>query len=83
MKRLRLSLRSALIGVACVSLAACASPPPRQTEMDYQSRPLPTAQRANSSYDGSDRRLTIQAGEGERLNLPWFVRDTQDWVNSQ
>ena len=51
--------------------------------MDYRSRPVPTAQGPNSTSGAGDRRLTIQAGEGEKLNLPWFVRDTQDWVNSQ
>jgi len=26
--------------------------------------------------------LTIQSGEGEKLNLPWFIQDTQDWINT-
>lgn len=28
-----------------------------------------------------DQRLSIQSGEGEKLNLPWFIQDTQDWIN--
>ena len=81
MTTLRLALRPVLIVAACASIAACTnSPPQRQTDMDYRSRPVPTA---NSAAGPEDRRLTIKSGEGERLNLPWFVRDTQDWVNSQ
>lgn len=50
--------------------------------MDYRSRPSSTTQRANATPGSSDQRLTIQSGEGEKLNLPWFVRDTQEWINS-
>lgn len=82
MKTLRLALRPALAAVACASIAACADKPPRQTDMDYKSRPSATTQGANNTPGASDPRLTIQSGEGERLNLPWFIRDTQEWINS-
>ncbi|MCW0210649.1 MAG: hypothetical protein OJK14_26405 [Achromobacter sp.] len=82
MKILRLALRPVLVAAACASIAACADNPPRQTDMDYRSRPSPTTQGANSTPGSSDQRLTIQSGEGERLNLPWFIRDTQEWINS-
>lgn len=80
MNILSLALRPALFAVACASIAACANMPPRQTDMDYR-RPSTTTQGANRPRDASDERLTIQSGEGEKLNLPWFIRDTQDWVN--
>lgn len=80
MKTLRLALRPVLVAVACASIAACADNPPRQTDLDYRSQPSPT-QGANTP-GSSGQRLTIQSGEGETLNLPWFIQDTQDWVNS-
>ncbi|WP_449392209.1 hypothetical protein [Eoetvoesiella caeni] len=82
MKTLHLALRPALIAVACASIAACAHTPPPQTGLDYRSHPSSTTQGANNTPGSSRQRLTIQSGEGERLNLPWFIRDTQDWINS-
>lgn len=63
-------------------MAACADNPPKQTDMDYRSRSSSTTQGAQGTPGSSGQRLTIQSGEGERLNLPWFVQDTQDWINS-
>lgn len=63
-------------------MAACADNPPKQTDMDYRSRSSSTTQGTQGTPGSSGQRLTIQSGEGERLNLPWFVQDTQDWVNS-
>ena len=80
MKTLRLALRPVLIAVACASIAACADNPPRQTDLDYRSQPAPT--QGAHPPGSSGQRLTIQSGEGETLNLPWFIQDTQDWVNS-
>ncbi|ANY17528.1 hypothetical protein [Bordetella pseudohinzii] len=66
---------------ACASLAGCgADHPPRPSSMDYRSQPS-SATQANGGGDLSGRRLTIQSGEGERLILPWFIQDTQDWIN--
>jgi len=79
---LRSILRPALAVAACVSIVACTSAPPQSNEMDYRSRALP-GKSGGSPTDSSDRRLTIQSGEGEKLNLPWFIQDTQDWVNRQ
>ncbi|MBR8656748.1 hypothetical protein KDH83_25875 [Achromobacter sp. Marseille-Q0513] len=81
MKTLRRALRPVLAAVTVATLAACADTPPRRADMDYRSRPSPSAQSPNSAPASSDRRLTIQSGEGERLNLPWFIRDTQDLIN--
>lgn len=72
-----------LVIAACLSVTACANPPAKQAEMDYRTRPLPSAQRPAGTPGDNDQRLTIQAGEGERLNLPWFIRDTQDMINRQ
>lgn len=82
MKTYRLVLRPVLAAVACATIAACADNPPRQADMDYRSQPSPTAQGTSSAPGSSGQRLTIRSGEGERLNLPWFVRDTQDWINN-
>lgn len=77
----RLALRLALAAVACASITACADRPSRQADLDYHSRAPSTARGATTS-DSSNQRLTIQSGAGERLNLPWFVQDAQDLVNS-
>ncbi|WP_251880657.1 hypothetical protein [Achromobacter sp. Marseille-Q4954] len=82
MKILRPALRTVLAAAACTLIAACAAKPPQQTELDYRSRSPSTGQGTNNAPGSSDQRLTIQSGEGERLNLPWFVRDTQEWINS-
>ncbi len=82
MNALDSTLRPILLAVACASLAACANNPPQRTDLDYRSRPPSTGQEAPAAPGSSDQRLTIQSGEGERLNLPWFVRDTQEWINN-
>lgn len=76
------TLRPILLAVACASLAACANNPPQRTDLEYRSRPPSSGQEARPAGGSSDERLTIQSGEGERLNLPWFVRDTQEWINN-
>ncbi|WP_082852819.1 hypothetical protein [Bordetella ansorpii] len=83
MKTLRsVLLRPVLAMVACASITACTSTPPRQTtDIDYRSRSSSTAQGPDNAPGSSRPRLTIQSGEGERLNLPWFVRQAQDQVN--
>lgn len=82
MKTLRLVLRPILVAVGCATIAACTNSPTRQSDLDYQSRPSPRTQSADANPDASDRRLTIRTGSGAKLNLPWFVRDTQDLINS-
>ncbi|KCV28608.1 hypothetical protein L518_0941 [Bordetella bronchiseptica MBORD675] len=82
MNTLCLAVRPLLVAAACASMAACADHPPRQTEMDYRSPPAAATQGASRAPGPSGQRLTIQSGEGEKLNLPWFIQDTQDWVNS-
>jgi hypothetical protein len=79
-----LHLTRRLVGVAavCASLAACVNNPPRQSERDLPGQPSPTTSGATRSPGLSEERLTIQSGEGEKLNLPWFVRDSQEWINS-
>lgn len=79
MKTRHSALKPVLAALACAAVAACADSPPRQTDMDYRSRP-PSA--AHGSQSAPGQRLTIQSGEGEKLNLPWFIQDTQDWINS-
>jgi hypothetical protein len=83
MKPLRSALPPILIAVACASLTACANTPPKRTDMDYRSRPPTAAKPVPSGTASSGQNLTIQTGEGERLNLPWFIRDTQTWINNQ
>ncbi|MPS77968.1 MAG: hypothetical protein E2591_07830 [Achromobacter sp.] len=83
MKIFRLALRPVLAVVACASIAACASSsPPRSTDMDYRSRSSTSTSTTQGAQGSSGQRLTIQSGEGEKLNLPWFIQDTQNWINS-
>ncbi|OWT75426.1 MULTISPECIES: hypothetical protein [unclassified Achromobacter] len=83
MTTLRFVLRPVLATLACASIAACADSAPRQTEMDYRSRPIPATQSATSPPGYSGEGLSIQSGEGEKLNVPWFVRDVQDSINNK
>ncbi|MFY3135333.1 hypothetical protein ACOTFF_05655 [Achromobacter xylosoxidans] len=80
MTTLRLALRPLLAAIACASIGACANPPARGNDLDYRSRSPSTMQGATSA---PGQRLNIQAGEGERLNLPWFIQDTQNLINRQ
>ncbi|WP_459616704.1 hypothetical protein [Bordetella sp. 2513F-2] len=82
MKTFRSALPLVLVAVACASIAACADNPPRTTDLDYRSPPPSATHGASGAPGSSGQRLIIKSGEGERLNLPWFIRDTQDWINS-
>lgn len=82
MKTHHAALRLLLAGAALASLAACADTPQQpRSNVDYRSRPLDSPAGAESNPSG--QRLTIQSGEGERLNLPWFIEGAQDWINRQ
>lgn len=83
MKNFRSALQLVLAVVACTSIVACAGNGARQADLDYRSQASPTAQDANNTLRSSGQRLTIESGEGEKLNLPWFIRDTQRWINSR
>lgn len=50
--------------------------------MDYRSRSSTSTSTTQGAQGSSGQRLTIQSGEGEKLNLPWFIQDTQNWINS-
>ncbi|HTK01420.1 MAG TPA: hypothetical protein VL522_17440 [Bordetella sp.] len=82
MKTLGSILQLVLLVVLCASVASCADAGSRQASREAQSAPGATNQAANNVRGGPQPALTIQAGEGEKLNLPWFIRDAQDWVNS-
>ncbi|WP_026639181.1 hypothetical protein [Bordetella petrii] len=83
MRMPRSVLQPLVAALACACLAACADSPPRQTDIDYRSRPARGTPAPDGTAQGaSQQRLTIQSGEGEKLNLPWFIRDAQDWVNT-
>ena len=81
MKTLRFVRLPALVAVACALLTACADQPPGRPGPDYRSQPSSPAQGGDGTSGAPGRRLTIQSGEGEPLHLPWFIRDTQDWIN--
>ncbi|OWT61865.1 hypothetical protein [Candidimonas nitroreducens] len=83
MKTRRSALQPVLVALACASISACANNPPPQADLNDRTPPSPTTQGANRTPSPSGQRLTIQTGEGEKLDLPWFVRDTQDWINSK
>jgi len=72
----------ALVVAAALSISACAGAPSRPAGPDYRDRPPTPARAAEIPADGSGQRLSIQSGEGEQLNVPWFIRDAQDWINT-
>ena len=74
--------RVALIAAATASITACAAGPSSQADLDYRHRPPTPSQVADTPEDGSDQRLILKSGEGEQLNVPWFIRDAQDWINT-
>jgi hypothetical protein len=83
MKSLGTVLPSVLLAALCASLASCANPP--SGHAGPQAQGAPAVPNQETAYQGGDPQpaLTIQSGEGEKLNLPWFVRDVQDWVNQR
>ena len=85
MKNLRSVSCLALAAIASCGLAGCADSPARGDNLDYHSRPTspPQTVTAYPVDDPPTQRLTIQSGEGERLNLPWFIKDTQNWINTR
>jgi hypothetical protein len=80
MKYPRPALPLALVAVLCASLAACGNTPSRNYSSQAQTT-APVSQPSYSDRGASKPALTIQAGEGEKLNLPWFVRDIQGAMN--
>lgn len=76
MNALRSVFPRVLLAALCAPLASCASV--SSSHLDQQSG---TYQQSNTSPGAQRPNLTIQSGEGEKLNLPWFVRDVQDMVN--
>jgi len=85
MKNLRSISCLALAALASYGLAGCADNTGPRNNFDYHSRPTspPQTVTAYPVDDPPSQRLTIQSGEGERLNLPWFIQDTQNWINSR
>ncbi|RXN87842.1 hypothetical protein C7R54_14720 [Achromobacter aloeverae] len=83
MMSFRSASRLVLLAIVCASFSACADTPSGRAgpaapgEPDYVTRPVP-----NPSAS-SDQRLTIRAGEAEKLRLPWFIQDAKDWVNTR
>ncbi|AHV92695.1 hypothetical protein [Bordetella holmesii] len=66
----------------CASITGCARQAARgQDGIDYRSRAPDAGSEPGRGQPPSNRRLTIQSGEGERLNLPWFIQDTENWIN--
>jgi hypothetical protein len=80
MKTLRSAVPTVLLFALCASVASCADVPPKRYGSQAQGAPAATQEASNDS-SAPKPALTIQAGEGEKLNLPWFVRDVTDWVN--
>jgi hypothetical protein len=83
MKALRSVLPVVLLAALCAALASCADVSSRHLDQQAQTAPTGTYQEADTGTSTGAQRpnLTIQSGEGEKLNLPWFVRDLQDMVN--
>lgn len=81
MKTLRPVLPLVLLFALCGSLASCADAPSQRYGGGAQGAPAAAQPQVDNTPGGPKPALTIQAGEGEKLNLPWFVRDVTDWVN--
>jgi hypothetical protein len=80
MKTLRSTVPLVLLLALCASVASCADVPSQRYGSEAQGAPA-TTQQASNDRSAPKPALTIQAGEGEKLNLPWFVQDVTDWVN--
>lgn len=80
MKLFNVIVRFIMVATGCLAITACANTQPRENNLNYRSEP-PT-QSGSPSSNTHEKRLTIQSGEGERLNLPWFIQGPQDWINS-
>ena len=65
----------------CALLASCAHGPSQPPEPQVQPPPDYTTSGPTTNANAPKPRLTIQSGEGERLNLPWFIRDAQNAIN--
>lgn len=81
MKNLSSALSFVLVSGLCASLVGCANTPSRGYSSQASATPSAATQPSYSDRGESKPALTIQAGEGEKLNLPWFVRDIQGAVN--
>jgi hypothetical protein len=81
MKTVRSALPFVLFAALCAPLASCADVSSRHLDEQAQTAPPATYQEANTGPGAQQPALTIQSGEGEKLNLPWFVRDLADKVN--
>jgi len=79
----RLASSRVPLAIMCALLASCADTAFEPPEERSESPPeyTYTAKDGDTVHVAPRPRLTIQSGEGERLNLPWFVRDTQNWIN--
>ncbi|CAM3702988.1 Lipoprotein [Bordetella sputigena] len=81
MKNLSPALSFVLAASLCATLAGCANTPSRGYSSQAPAAAPASAQPSYTDRGASKPALTIQAGEGEKLNLPWFVQDIQGAVN--
>lgn len=82
MNTLRVLRYAVLVAAAAVSMTACVGTSPGQADPDYRHRPPTSGRVAGPPAEGAGQRLILQSGEGETLNVPWFVRDAQDLINT-
>ncbi|WP_427183508.1 hypothetical protein ACL598_16715 [Bordetella bronchialis] len=72
-----------LFAALCALLSGCAHPPPADPGPPVYSAAPESSGTGSVAPSGPRPALTIQSGEGEKLNLPWFVRDATDWINER
>ncbi|CAM4335998.1 hypothetical protein GCM10027287_31000 [Bordetella muralis] len=79
----RLTSSRVPLAIMCALLVSCANTASEPAEVQGSSPPdyTYTAKDGDTVHVAPKPRLTIQSGEGERLNLPWFIRDAQNLVN--
>ncbi|ARP86021.1 hypothetical protein [Bordetella genomosp. 9] len=85
MKTIRSALPLVLLVAACAVMAGCADGSSRRAGSGPYNAPAPTtpSNDMGSRAGGSRPALSIQAGEGEKLYLPWFINDVAGWVNAR
>jgi hypothetical protein len=81
MNTFRPVLRLVLFTALPVLIAACANQPAAAPDSAMQYSSDGTAQQGSGRTGASQPNLVIKSGEGEQLNVPWFVRDLTNAVN--
>jgi hypothetical protein len=81
MNTFRPVLRLVLLAALPVLIAACANQSAATPDSAMQYTSDGAGQQSSGGRGASQPNLVIKSGEGEQLNVPWFVRDLTNAVN--